>query len=156
MGRTSPPRKRPGSRALSTLARLLPLAILLSGCETKVPAELEGLVNQRHLNELETQITEMRNYAAKLEEATVYLQQSISLWKVACRKSMSGMSLGSFLLSDGRSIASGRVGEVKDDGVVVEHDGRSEFFDYRQLPEAVRVRVVHEETLRTLELMKLK
>jgi hypothetical protein len=64
--------------------------------------------------------------------------------------------LGDFPLGDGSMLKNAKISEIKDDGVQIVHNDGDGFFEYSLLPESVRVKALHEETLLTLDKMRLK
>jgi len=98
-------------------------------------------------DQLREQIAEINAYVTLLGQAAKGLERSISLWRKECRKSFIGMDLGNLTLSDGRLVVSGKVVEVKDASLLVAHDGTQEDIAYELLPETVRLKVIHDETV---------
>ena len=105
-----------------------------------------------NLEEKEARLREesapIARYVNGLKVADEYLESQLAVWKVATRDSLKGLAIGSFRTISGVEVANAVITEIGDEAVVIKFDGGEKPFEWKELPENLRIGLVHEPTVR--------
>ena len=121
----------------------------LSAEKSTISAKIDdlGQVEQKQrLKEEDLEIIE--GYVAEINKAIAHYENEIDIWRKVHRSSLVGLKAASLKTKNGREFPNVTVREVTDDELVIDSDGREVRLQMSELPDQIKTRFVHEESLK--------
>ncbi len=111
----------------------------------KLIYNLEGV--QKKEREVKVELSDIAEYHRGLKAAYDYTSSLSRKWEVATRKSLIGENLGLVRLTD-KTLAGAVIVELDAEKVILKHSEGEETVKLAELPEAMRVKLIHVATIK--------